>query len=109
MNTGNNPKTNICVFCGSSAGDSPEYKDAAIKLANALVERKMTLVYGGGNPGLMGIISRTVLENGGKVVGVMPRFMVAKNLAQEGLSELILVDTMAERKERMIEISDAFI
>ena len=99
----------ICVFCGSSSGLSPEYTDAAQNLGYTLADRGLTLVYGGGNPGLMGILSRAVLEKGGNVVGVMPRFMVNKNLSQQGIPELHVVETMAERKVLMTELSDGFI
>lgn len=109
MNATGNSVKNICVFCGSSAGEYPEYGETARDLGCTIADRGMTLVYGGGNPGLMGILSRSVLERGGCVIGVIPRFLAEKNLVQQGISELIVVETMSERKELMTGLSDAFI
>lgn len=98
----------MCVFCGSSAGNSDIYSAAAVELGKLLVERKIDLVYGAGNAGLMGILAREVLEGGGKVIGVIPEKINAmvSNLV---LTEKIVTATMHERKQRMYELSDAFI
>lgn len=99
----------LCVFCGSSAGARPVYTDAAREMGEALVARDITLVFGGGRVGLMGEIARTVLAGGGRVVGVIPRALMRKEIAYEDLTELHVVDSMHERKAMMAERSDGFI
>ena len=99
----------ICVFCGSSMGVRPEYEWATHKMGKSLVERHLRLVYGGGRVGLMGKLADVVLEAGGKVVGVIPRFLHDKEIAHQELTQLYIVDSMHERKFRMAELSDAFI
>ena len=99
----------ICVFCGSNAGARGEYADAARKLAAVLVERKLGIVYGGGNVGLMGVLADAALEHGGEVTGVIPRKLVDKEVAHRGVTELRIVETMHERKALMNDLSDAFI
>ncbi len=99
----------ICVFCGSSSGIREEYGVAAQGLATALANRGLGLVYGGGNVGLMGMIADSMLQAGGEVIGVIPRQLVAKEVAHRGLTELHIVDTMHQRKAMMNELSDAFI
>jgi uncharacterized protein (TIGR00730 family) len=98
----------ICIFTGSSHGARPEYAAAVCDLARLLVERGYGLVYGGGNIGLMSVIADAVLERGGQVVGVIPEFLVDKELAHRGLSELRVVKSMHERKAVMAELSDGF-
>jgi uncharacterized protein (TIGR00730 family) len=99
----------ICVFCGSSAGRSPAYAAAARDLGAHLARRGIGLVYGGGNVGLMGIVADAVVAEGGETVGVIPRSLVDRELAHAHLTELVVVDTMHERKQRMHDLSDAFI
>ncbi len=99
----------ICVFCGSNSGRSSAYADAAIALAEKLVRRQISIVYGGGNVGLMGVLADTALAAGGKVIGVIPGALVAREVAHTGLSELKIVDSMHERKALMADLSDAFI
>jgi len=96
----------ITVFCGSSIGGKEIFKNKAIALGKALVQRKIDLVYGGAKVGLMGVIADAVLQEGGKVIGVLPRFLQAKELGHEGLTELILVNSMHERKTKMNELCD---
>ena len=100
---------NVCVFCGASTGHNPIYTQAAQSLANVLTASKCTLVYGGGNIGLMGIIADQILRNGGNVIGVIPDFLVQKELAHQGIGQLEIVRSMHERKKRMADLSDAFI
>jgi uncharacterized protein (TIGR00730 family) len=102
-------RRHICVFAGSSPGARPEYAGAARELARSLVERSYGLVYGGGNIGLMSVIADAVLERGGQAVGVIPEFLVDKELAHRGLTELRIVKSMHERKAVMAEISDGFL
>jgi len=99
----------ICVFTGSSPGVHSECADAAEKLGIELVAREYELVYGGANVGLMGIIADAVLTRGGKVTGVIPADLVAREIAHEGLSELRVVSSMHERKLVMSELSSAII
>jgi len=99
----------ICVFCGSNSGVNPAYAEAAKQLGYLLAENDIRLVFGGGNVGLMGIIADAVLEKGGEAIGVIPHFLMAKEVGHTGLTEMKLVDTMHQRKELMAELSDAFI
>ncbi len=99
----------ICVFCGSSEGKNSIYKGAAIKLGQLLSEKGLTLIYGGGNIGLMGEIAQSVIESGGSAIGVIPQFLVEKELVFDKLTEIRIVETMHERKAIMADLADAFI
>jgi hypothetical protein len=99
----------VCVFCGSSPGTRPGYADTARTLAAALVRRHMGLVYGGGQVGLMGVMADAVLEQGGEVIGVIPRPLASRELAHPGLTEMRMVESMHERKATMASLVDAFI
>jgi uncharacterized protein (TIGR00730 family) len=100
---------NLCVFCGSSIGRKLLYSDHAVKLAEYLLTENITLVYGGANVGLMGVLADTMLAGGGMVIGVMPRSLVEREVAHADLTEMHIVDGMQERKALMAELSDAFI
>ncbi len=99
----------VCVFCGSGIGRRPGYAEAARRVADALLERGLELVYGGGRVGLMGIVADAVLAGGGEVQGVIPRNLFRQEVVHEGLTRLAVVETMLERKTLMIEGSDAFL
>jgi len=99
----------ICVFCGSSMGKSPEFSLAAQTLGQILVERGITLVYGGGKVGMMGLLADTMLAKGGKVIGVIPRHLMEREVGHRGVTELRVVETMHERKAIMAELSEGFI
>lgn len=99
----------ICVFCGSSPGDSPEFSLAAKELGRELAVRGIRLVYGGGNVGLMGVIADSALEHGGQVIGVIPESLMQKELGHTGLTELRVVASMHERKNTMADLSEAFV
>ena len=99
----------ICVFCGSSSGEAPAYREAAQVLGRELVRRGLRLVYGGGNVGLMGAIADAVLCAGGEVVGVIPHARLAKEVGHLGLTQLHGVGSMHERKALMAELSDGFL
>ena len=99
----------VCVFAGSSSGARSEYAIEAAALGQAIATRGWTLVYGGGNVGLMGVLADAALSAGGKVVGVIPRALVAKELAHAHLSELHVVESMHERKALMAERADGVI
>src|SRR5262245_4044044 len=100
---------NVCVFCGSSCGTKPVYSRAAQQIGQLLSQRKIGLVYGGGNVGLMGQIADACLNEGGRVVGVMPKALVEKEIAHRGLTKLHVVESMHERKALMADLADAFI
>ena len=100
---------NICIFCGSSAGKNSSYKSEAIRLGRLLAEKKLTLIYGGGNIGLMGAIAASAIDNGGQAIGVIPQFLVDKELVYNRLTEVRIVASMHERKAAMAELADAFI
>jgi len=99
----------ICVFCGSSSGNSEIYTIEAKKLAASLVREGITLVYGGARVGLMGAIADEVLSLGGEVIGVIPRSLFEREVAHSGLTELKIVNSMHERKNLMQKLSEAFI
>ena len=99
----------VCVYCGSRNGDQPAYVEAARSLGQLLAVRKITLIYGGARLGLMGTLADSVLNNDGKVIGIMPECLVEHEVAHEGLTELITVDAMHTRKVMMIEKADGFI
>jgi uncharacterized protein (TIGR00730 family) len=99
----------VCVFCGSRTGRTTHYADAARVFGAALARRSLGLVYGGGHIGLMGVLADAVLAGGGPVVGVIPRALADKELAHLGLTELVVVETMHERKSVMADRSDAFV
>lgn len=99
----------LCVFCGSSPGNQPEYLAAAQQLGTALAKAGIGLVYGGAQVGLMGAVADAALAAGGEVIGVIPRHLVERELAHEGLTTLHEVGSMHERKAMMADLSDGFI
>lgn len=99
----------VCVFCGSSMGQRPAYQRAAQAMGETLARRGLGLVYGGGNVGLMGTVADAALAAGGQVIGVIPKFLVAKEIAHTGLSKLHVMESMHDRKALMAELSDGFI
>ena len=100
---------NVCVYCGSNSGRDPQFMAAAQALAVELAKRGHTLIYGGGNVGLMGVLANTMLANGGRVIGVIPHQLAALELAHECLTELHVVADMHERKAKMADLADAVI
>ena len=99
----------LCVFCGSSSGKHPSYRESARAVGALLAERNITLVYGGGNVGLMGVVADACLAAKGRVIGVIPHSLAAKEVAHNGLSELRVVGSMHERKALMADLADAFL
>jgi len=99
----------VCVFCGSQAGERPEYVQTAHALVDALARRGITIVYGGGHVGIMGALADAALARGAHIVGVIPQHLMRPEVAHRGLSVLHVVDTMHERKRLMAERSDAFV
>jgi uncharacterized protein (TIGR00730 family) len=101
--------TRLCVFCGSTPGANPAFREAARALATELLARRVGLVYGGGATGLMGALADAMLAGGGEVVGVIPRGLMTAELAHAGLSRLHVVDSMHERKALMTRLADGFV
>jgi uncharacterized protein (TIGR00730 family) len=98
----------LCVYCGSLAGKAEAYRAAAARLGALMAASGVRMIYGGGHVGLMGIAADAALAAGGKVVGVIPRFLTEIEAAHPGISEIVRVDSMHARKQRMFELSDAF-
>jgi uncharacterized protein (TIGR00730 family) len=103
------PINALCIYCGSSVGALPDYALAARDVGKLLAQQGITLVYGGGNVGLMGAVADAALKAGGKVIGVIPHALAAKELAHLRLTELHRVESMHERKTLMARLSDGFV
>jgi uncharacterized protein (TIGR00730 family) len=99
----------LCVYCGSSGRGRPSHHEAATRLGAILSEAGVRLVYGGGRIGMMGLVADAVLEGGGEVVGIIPRFLDQVEVGHSGVSRMIVTENMHERKEKMAELSDAFL
>ncbi len=98
----------LCVYCGSAVGHDPRYREAARELGESMAAAGIELVYGGGRIGLMGVLADAVLASGGRVIGVIPGALRDAELAHQGASELLIVDSMHDRKRLMAERADAF-
>lgn len=103
------PEAMICVFAGSSAGHDPQLAETVKQFGRMMAARNIGLVYGGGRTGLMGAIADGVIEGGGYTVGIIPKFLENIEIAHQGLSELVITDSMHERKSRMYDLADRFI
>jgi uncharacterized protein (TIGR00730 family) len=99
----------VCVYCGSSPGRDPAYREAAVALVRVLAERGLGVVYGGAHVGLMGVVADEALAAGAEVIGVIPQALVDHEIAHTGLSDLRVVGSMHERKAQMAELADAFV
>lgn len=99
----------VCVFCGSSPGADPAYRAGATAMGQAIAQRGLALIYGGGAVGLMGVVADAALAAGGEVIGIIPESLQAKEVDHRGLTRLEVVDSMHTRKARMAELSDAFV
>lgn len=100
---------NVCVFCGSSTGDDGIYADAAREAGQLIAQSGHTLIYGGGNIGLMGLIADSALAHKGKVIGIIPDFLMDREVGHRGLTELLVVHSMHDRKKKMADLADVFI
>lgn len=100
---------NIGVYCGANFNGDPELKDAVAALAKALTSKDIGLVYGGGSVGVMGLLADEVLKFGGKVTGVIPKFLMDKEVGHKGISEMIITENMHQRKQKMADLADGFI
>jgi uncharacterized protein (TIGR00730 family) len=98
----------LCVYCGSSVGVDVSYRAAAARLGTLLAESGVELIYGGGRVGLMGILADAALGAGGRVIGIIPRHLHDREVAHPGVSHMVVVGSMHERKQRMFELADAF-
>lgn len=101
--------SSICVYCGSSPGNRPDYLEHAGEFGRTLARRKIRLVYGGASIGIMAAVANAALAEGGEVVGIIPQSLVEREVSHPGLSELIVTTSMHERKARMADLSDAFV
>jgi len=99
----------ICVYCGSNFNGDPVLRTAIENLAQAMTDQNIALVYGGGSVGVMGVIADEVLKRNGKVTGVIPQFLLDKEVGHKSLSQMIVTDNMHERKQTMADLSDGFI
>ncbi len=99
----------VCVYCGSSDRVDAAYRDAAVRLGTLLAEAGIELVYGGGRIGLMGLVANAALASGGRVTGIIPAHLHDAEVGHHGVSQLMVVGSMHERKQRMFEMSDAFV
>ena len=107
-----NTSLSVCVYCGSSPGRDPIFLESAQQLGRSLAQSGLRLVYGGGSKGIMGAVAQGTLKAGGKVMGIIPRFLLNKEATVPGLEqldELVVTDNMHQRKQRMFEESDAFV
>lgn len=101
--------SSLCVYCGSRFGTDPAYREMATGLGELIARKGITLVYGGGGVGLMGLTANAALKSGGKVVGIIPTFLLKREAGHPDLTETVVVETMHERKLEMFDRSDAFI
>jgi len=102
------PIRSVCLYCGSSMGRRPVFQQGAARFGSLLAERGIRLVYGGGHIGLMGVAADAALAGGGTVIGIIPKFLTELEAAHPRLSELVIVGSMHERKQRMFELADGF-
>lgn len=101
--------TSVCVYCGSRTGQNPAYQAAASQLGQALAADGVRLVYGGGSVGLMGTVAGAALDAGGRVTGVIPKFLEEREVMLQRVQDLVITDDMHQRKRRMFEEADAFV
>ena len=100
---------NIAVYCAASQSSTSTFAERTEELGNWIAKNNHTLVYGGGNTGLMGVVATSVMNAGGQVIGVMPQFFVEREIAKKDITKLHIVETMSERKNKMIELSEVYI
>ena len=100
---------NIAVYCAASQSNCPAFDERTEELGKWMAQKNHTLVYGGGNTGLMGVVASAVMQTGGEVIGVMPQFLVDREIAKKDITKLDIVETMSERKNKMSELSEVYI
>lgn len=99
----------VCVYCGSNFNGDPVLKESLTQLADVLVNRDIEMVYGGGSVGVMGVIANEILQRKGKVTGVIPQFLMDKEVGHTGITEMIVTENMHQRKQKMADLSDGFL
>lgn len=99
----------LCVYCGSNFNGDPQLKEAVNQLAKVMVQNQIKLVFGGGSVGVMGLIADAILADGGEAIGVIPQFLMDKEVGHKGLTEMIVTENMHQRKQKMADISDGFL
>lgn len=99
----------ICVYCGSNFNGDPNLKKAIVDLAKTMVTQNITLIFGGGSVGVMGVIADEVLKLNGKAIGIIPQFLMDKEVGHKSLTEMIVTENMHQRKQKMADLSDGFI
>lgn len=99
----------ICVYCGSNFNDDPNLKKAIVDLAKTMVTQNITLIFGGGSVGVMGVLANEILKGGGKAIGIIPQFLMDKEVGHTGLTELIITENMHQRKQKMIDLAEGFV
>jgi len=104
-----NKLNSVCVYCGSNFNGDPELRKAIKQLADVLVRQNIKMVYGGGSVGVMGVIADDILQAGGTVTGVIPQFLMDKEVGHKGVTEMIITENMHQRKQKMADLSDGFI
>ncbi|MBC7654033.1 MAG: TIGR00730 family Rossman fold protein [Oligoflexus sp.] len=99
----------LCVYCGSNFNGDPYLKQAVEILAKEMAENNIKLIFGGGSVGVMGLIANAILKNGGKAIGIIPQFLMDKEVGHKGLTEMIVTENMHQRKQKMADLSDGFL
>ncbi|UYW01437.1 TIGR00730 family Rossman fold protein [Flavobacterium agricola] len=99
----------VAIYCAAKLGNQPIYEEKAKQLATYLAQQNIQVIYGGAKIGIMGAVAQTTMQNGGQVIGVMPKFLVDKEIANSDITELIITENMSQRKYKMIELADGFI
>ncbi len=99
----------LCVYCGSNFNGDPILRKAIEELAETMVAQNITLVYGGGSVGVMGVIADDILKRNGKAIGVIPQFLMDKEVGHAGLTEMVITENMHQRKQKMADLSDGFV
>lgn len=104
-----NKLKSVCVYCGSNFNGDLQLRNAIKQLAETLVKQQIKLIYGGGSVGVMGILANDVLELGGLVTGIIPQFLMDKEVGHKGITEMIVTENMHQRKQKMADLSDGFV
>jgi len=104
-----NKLNSVCVYCGSNFNGDVQLRNAIKQLAETLVKQQVKLVYGGGSVGVMGVLANDVLELGGLVTGIIPQFLMDKEVGHKGVTEMIVTENMHQRKQKMADLSDGFV
>jgi uncharacterized protein (TIGR00730 family) len=99
----------LCIYCGSNFNGDPLLKQAVEILAKEMVENKIKLIFGGGSVGVMGLIADAILRNGGEAIGIIPQFLMDKEVGHKGLTEMIVTENMHQRKQKMADLADGFL